>query len=748
MTGQRSLQISPELVGSVAAQIVNGLDGAIGRLRSMLRPGEFDTWRNGLEEHEPLGATALFDLTEASARCVSKFGAETMFKLALTGLQLDELAGHAATQHFLRTACASVLHARSASGLEAYLEALVIVARQAPFALSGLLNSQEGILPLLDGSNIMRWIGAGVGISAWDREGGKAYFRLETEEAKQLLSQMMSCVAWDDVAAPIQAFLRALWDVQPIIVGVSAEEAQQRTSFSGPFIRVPEHYPGKSREQATHQFRAALAHVGAHIAYGRGASPIRKLKPVQLALISLIEDARVENLAAEEFPGLGRMWASFHKATPSAAVTVDKLFARLARALADPKYEDGNPWVQKGKRLFFDQRDRWLQEDFSRSLGGSLGNDLGQMRIPFNAKTYVVEPSYRDDHSGLWERQSDDEPDNAFEAEAIVDSLAIKPPSHKEERQTQVAAVPVVFSEAEGYLVGRYSEWDYLLGDYRRSWTAVLSYEPKPAPSSVARELADNAQRIAKSIESLIKSARIGRVRPLRARRQGYALDLDSCVRITIERRAGQFPDGRYYVDRAIEGRALSVFVLVDISHSTRDRIGSTTETVIGMERKAIALLGAAISRVGDPFAIAGFCSDGRSDVRFYEVKDFNQEFDILSQRRLGGLRGMLSTRLGAALRHAGARLSRQPTERRLVLVVTDGEPSDVDVSDSRYLVEDARRAAHELNNEGVDVFAVVLGSVGRSNMARIFPLRNYAPIDSIEQLPLRLAQIYQRLAR
>jgi hypothetical protein len=48
------------------------------------------------------------------------------------------------------------------------------------------------------------------------------------------------------------------------------------------------------------------------------------------------------------------------------------------------------------------------------------------------------------------------------------------------------------------------------------------------------------------------------------------------------------------------------------------------------------------------------------------------------------------STRIGAAMRHAAEDLKRQQTHRRLLLVVTYGEPSDIDVTDRKYLVEDA----------------------------------------------------------
>lgn len=738
---------APPPVSSGASGLVRSqdlVDEIVDRHRGLLQDGELTRWRNVVLQLSTLGDAALMDLADACSRCLGKFGAASMRKLGDCCGHVRELASDDAARMVLRAAPSAVNHAPSAALYGEYLDALVIVARQKPFALSSLLGRQAEILPVLSARKLGHWIGAGLSLSDWDREGTKAYFRLETEEARRVLSQMTHNVAFEDVAASVGAFLTALWRLHPAMVAVSADGTPNgaRTAFFGPLVRVPEMYPGLNREAGARQFRGALAHVAAHMVFGQGPEPIGTLKPVQVALISLIEDARVESMAAQELPGLRQLWASLHTAAPSPAVTVDKLFARLARALADRDYADGNSWVENGRHLFFEQRSAWRERGFSRRLGGELGHDLGQMRIPFNAKTYVVQPSYRDDNSGLWERQPDEHAGEASEAEAIDGGGTPEAPS-----APRPDAISAAVSEADGVPAGRYSEWDYQSGEHRRSWTTVNLYEPKPAPDAAARALVAGAGRTVGRIEGLIRSVRIGRPRTRKAQLQGDALDLDACVRITLERRGGVAPDGRCYQVRAVEDRSLAIFVLLDMSHSTRDRVGNTSETIIGVERKAVAVLATAMERVGDPFAIAGFCSDGRKDVRIYEVKDFSQAFDLDCRRRLGGLRGMLSTRLGAALRHCAARLAHQRSERRLVLVLTDGEPSDVDVADGQYLIEDARKAVHELNHRGIDAFAVGLGCQSGASLPRIFSHRGFMAIDRIEQLPLRLAKLYHRLA-
>jgi nitric oxide reductase NorD protein len=192
--------------------------------------------------------------------------------------------------------------------------------------------------------------------------------------------------------------------------------------------------------------------------------------------------------------------------------------------------------------------------------------------------------------------------------------------------------------------------------------------------------------------------------------------------------------------------RDLSVLLLLDVSESTRDRVKDTNTTVLAMERAAAALLAQAMHELGDPFAIHAFCSNGRSDVRYYRVKDFHEPFNARIHGGLAGLRGMMSTRLGAALRQAGDEIGRQATHRKLVLVITDGEPSDVDVPDRAYLVEDARRAVQALSHQGVDVFCVGLESEAQSALPRIFGNRNFLKMSRIDALPEKLPMLYFRL--
>ncbi len=563
-------------------------------------------------------------------------------------------------------------------------------------------------------------------------------------------------VRFADLERQLKAYAMALWRLDAPLRPFSggAADRPRRSSFDGGILRLPDSFPGYSGRSAADLYRAALAHLGAHRRFGGARFPLGSLKPVQVALVSLIEDARVEHLAMRQYPGLRRLWLSFHVAAATGAATAPALMARLARALIDPGYADDNGWVAKGREMFFAAAARWEDPGISRAIGGLLGNDLGQMRAQFNAKTHVVEPPYRDDNQGLWDFGESAAGDAA---ETLLEAVRIErredaPRGEREapeERADEAAgrAAPASADAEIGIPVARYPEWDFLIARDRADWTTLVEYAAPEGRAAAIDDILERHPATVHRIAALIRSAKVSR--PLRLRRQaeGDRLDLDACIDAAIDRRLHGAPDPKVYARLERRLRDLSVLLLLDVSQSTNDIVRGAGRSVLELEREAAALLAHAMTGLGDPFAIHAFCSDTRADVRYCRVKDFAGAYDGAAKRRLAGLAGRFSTRMGAALRHAGRELAGRISYRRLLLMISDGEPSDVDVADRRYLVEDARRAVTGLAHLGVDVFCVGLDAGGDSYLTRIFGRRNVLQVDRLERLPEKLPMLYFRLA-
>jgi hypothetical protein len=534
---------------------------------------------------------------------------------------------------------------------------------------------------------------------------------------------------------------------------VKGQPPARRVNLAGGVVRVPQVFRGVPDETAPLLFRAAVAHASAHLALNPVRFAVGSLKPLQITLIGLIEDARIEALAMRRFPGLRRLWAPFHVAQPGGVVTAPALLARVARALFDRSYEDHDGFIVKARALFAAEAERLHDPALSRHVGGLLGNDLGQMRVQFDARAHVIEPAYRDDGLGLWD--FGETPDAQAEmTDLVVDAARPREQPNSGTQNASGRSPPEPAGKArEGapeerdVAIASYPEWDRGAGVERPDWTIVRDVSPELGDPNAIENILESAPAVSRRIARLVRGAKIGRHERLRRQPEGPELDLDAALDAAIAMRNGEIPADNLYRAMVRRTRDLSVLVLIDVSESTRARIASG-RSVLDVQRLAVAALCDAMSALGDPFALRAFASAGREDVRMTRLKDFGEPYGVAVKSRLAGLSPGLSTRLGAALRRAGTEMAAARTNRKLVLVLTDGEPSDIDVNDPLDLVEDARRAGLSLKARGIDVFGITLDPKGVGSGATVFGRSHHMPVRRLEELPSRLTELYFRLAR
>lgn len=741
----------PSLLQGAAARPFAGPMAAawIAAVEKLAQAGYGEAVVASYRRHSPevagkVGPNAAIALSESVSLLAIKAGRQSAELLPLAAAQA---AGRVADAHRFR----------------AFLNLMERLASLAPEAAPEVLRRIDRLLSRLDVSRLEAWVLAGIRYGGGDAKRRLAYFSFEDPEAERWLERESSDVIFEHVGRRLKFYLDALWRIRMPIREPSlraSESSRRRAAFDRGLIRVPPVYPGFRGPQAEEIFRAALAHVAAHLTFTVEKFPVGSLKPVQIALVSLIEDARVEQLAMREYPGLRRLWLPFHVAQPSGAKTAPALLARLSRALIDPDFEDPDGWVRKAAAMFYAAREHWGDRQMSRVLGSLLGNDLGQMRVQFNAKTYVPEPPYRDENTGLWDW--DEQPRQMAEEELLDESVRIvrreeddtDPPDRERqepERNEGSAnrARPVEEEPVDtGITVARYPEHDHLTGRDRPDWVTVKEYDAHLGNADEIERAIESNPELRFRIQAMIRAAKVSRPRRRKHMAEGEQLDLDAAIEAVLSQRIGESPDPRIYATVTRQFRDLSVLLLLDISESTNDPIKGSRRATLELEKQAVALLGEAMEGLGDPFAVAAFCSDGREDVHYLRIKEFHERFGAIALARLAGLSGSLSTRMGAAIRHAGSELAKQTTYRRLLLLVTDGEPSDRDVPDRRYLVEDARYAVAGLIARGVDALCVGLDSGAENHLARIFGPRNTIMIDRIDRLPDRLPSLYFRLTR
>ena len=263
------------------------------------------------------------------------------------------------------------------------------------------------------------------------------------------------------------------------------------------------------------------------------------------------------------------------------------------------------------------------------------------------------------------------------------------------------------------------------------------------APIALPPHLAATARRIRSQFEALTP-ARIW----LRKQHDGTEIDLDACVQRTIERKSGTAPaDVGLYRSYQAQQRDLACLLLADLSQST-DAYVSDQARVIDVIRDSLFLFSEALSATGDRFGLYGFSSLRRDNVRFHVIKEFDDKYDDRTRGRIAAVKPGYYTRMGAAIRHASTLLARQPSHQRLLLLLTDGKPNDLDQYEGRYGIEDTRQALSAARKQGIQPFCVTVDEKAGSYLPHLFGVGNYVVIRKPSELPHQLPALYAQITR
>ena len=683
-----------------------------------------------------------------------------------TAMRVSERAGTAPLDQFFATSTRVAQKLGDSFSFLEYLRLVSEASAVSPVVLSFFFDRLPTLLDGLTIDGLRQWVQVGLRTHSRDADAQKKYFSLDSKDAIAMLKLGGEGTLFSNVHRRLQLYLRALWGHEWIMHPKAKKDLaihNHRPFIDEETIYLPDAYGGKKVGPGAELYRAAAAHAAAHLTFTRARFKVGNYKPIKIVVVSMLEDARVEALAIREFPGLRNIWKAWHTATPELGGTFVELVARLSRALLDPDYTDDHPWVERGRRMWAENQVRFEDQSLSVELANPLANDIGQTRLQFNYKTYVVQPPYRDDHSFMWYYGDDDVPQMLDEDDDIVlEEIKTNPEqadhaNHPELREAQVDDPDLDKKEEDSQhvialeLVTRsvdYGEWDYTIGLERPSWCTLFEKQPVLGDPSLIDAVLHRHEALQQRVKALIRAAQIQQALRLRKQHEGDRMDLDAAIRAVIDIRSQHEPDPRINMRTVRRGRDLSVLVLLDISKSTGDVIRSENTTVLNLARESLVLLADAMSELGDEFAIHGFTSNGRRDISYFRYKDFGVPYGPQAKAALAGITPLLSTRMGPAIRHAGEFLRAQASGRKLLLVITDGEPSDIDVHDPRYLMMDAKKACEGLMRHGIQPFCMSLDPRADKYVASIFGRRNYLVMDKIARLPEKLPLIYLRMTQ
>jgi len=324
---------------------------------------------------------------------------------------------------------------------------------------------------------------------------------------------------------------------------------------------------------------------------------------------------------------------------------------------------------------------------------------------------------------------SDDPPTSAF-----------GDPLHSPEQRVPLSSAERAF---------RYDEWDGVIQDYRSGWCRVIErVAPEGTGDFAQATLAAHGPAV-RLLRRYFESIRPSGLRRLPGQPDGEDLDLDAAIRRVAERLAGAEPSDRIYVRREKRDRAVAVAFLVDLSGSTGRQIESLTgferRRVIDVEKEGLLLLCEALEAIGDQYAVYGYSGQGRNQVDFLVLKEFDEPAALRAAHRIGAVTPLRQNRDGAAIRHAVHKLLSRAARVRLLVLISDGRPLDDGYAD-QYSLEDTKMALREARLRGVDPFCITVDRGADDYLRRMYGDVRFLIIDRAEALPERLPRVYQRL--
>ncbi len=662
--------------------------------------------------------------------------------------------------------------------LRGYLTLIHQLASTAARGLRPMLSHIDELLSKLTLSGLRRWANFGAQAYRRDFDNLTSYFNLESQDSLAMLQKERRGTLFIDVQRKLNFYLRALWGRDFFLRPTGADYTDFRPYIDAHILHMPDAVDAIGEVSGLELYRATAAHMAAHICYTESAISAEQLSPAQMFFIGFLEDARIEYKATRDFPGLKKLWTTLLKLAdedeepehPTMTVLEHVALMLLDETVTSDDDELAAFCQQFHERIAGEQDNN----QFSWHMGLELFNLFSARKaVPSLRILERIRIPYRDDNRFVWEFEE-------FTFDTMNEYIAA---SQRQVRRTM--SVMEMANEVDCELAGddaqeiwtcetemfpyeddlettksfnemwgkepvsepfHYPEWDYQIQLHRPDWVTVYERrQPRGNPEEIDKILLEHkpiAHRI-KQIIDLLSPEGVQRVRNME---DGDEIDINAAIDAMVAIRMGEQPNPRITMRNVIKNRDLAVVVLLDLSESTNEKIAGSDKTVLELTREAATLVATAINGIGDPFALHGFASDGRHDVQYYRFKDFNQKFDDEARSRLAGMQGGLSTRMGAAMRHAGRHLLKQPERRKLLLIVTDGEPADIDERDPQHLRHDTKKAVEELYSNGVLSYCLTLDPNADSYVKRIFGANNYTIVDNVERLPEKLPVLFASL--
>ncbi len=744
----------------------------------------FDSWASLGIEIARKSWKAAKEYFKASPEVIKRIDHSDMDEWAKIGIQIIESSPELKARHKASSMLAQGADAGKGKKLDLAIE---------------YFKSAPQVLGRLSIKDLKKWVKAGLQEKHGVNGKSSAFFSLDSGKSRMAVDHLVKGLELKDAHVVLSSYAEALAG-KKILLRSSALFYKDLPGLSR-YISITDgqriFLPSKitifdDNELNFKVFKLMLTHELAHIEHGTfdlGAEDISRLNDfgdpgLAYTILEFLEDERIDYLVGLEYPGLERdrqhVLKRYIESQPDDAkamsvfeslsfgdlrtdIPKEGCNALLVKVLRDAAWRVRDESVKARDVLDIALRVCTLLEDspvMKQGWGRRMQDRVfyrGVLDFALIEKTRKGMQTLTDDmFNRFHSRNNDVSVDDVIEALARIEqSEGIEPECllwqtcDREKLDMLFEDTQQIMEDMEAERHIRrtlyYDEWDSEMDDYKKEWCKVREMD-MPATNL---DYYESTIKENYGVVSLLRR-HFGLLRPDRIQRffreeRGDDIDYDALVESMVELQAGRTPSDKVYIRREKNLRDVSVAFLVDMSYSTGDELASG-KRIIDVERESLVLMAEALESIGDQWAVYGFSTNNRDKVDFHIVRDFNMPFNSDVKMRYENIQPMAQTRLGAAIRHASTLLQRQNSRIRLLILLSDGRPYDVDYGDASYAVEDTKRALWEARRKGVNSFCITVDKKSSSYLPHMYGESNFTIIDNVDALPAMLPLIYKRL--
>lgn len=287
-----------------------------------------------------------------------------------------------------------------------------------------------------------------------------------------------------------------------------------------------------------------------------------------------------------------------------------------------------------------------------------------------------------------------------------------------------------------------YDEWDFQKKTYKKDFCKVYPKKLlKKDQEFYNKTLAKNAATLM-GLRKMLTSVN-NKMLQQRRQVQGEEFDIDALTDLYTDVHVRKTPSEKIYLSKRKKDKDLSILLLLDISLSSDGY--AANNRVIDVEKEVSVLFGEILNEFNIDFSIDCFFSKTRNYSNYLTLKEFDESWQV-GKHKIGAVEPQGYTRIGAALRHAGARLDQRKTKNKWVIIISDGKPNDYDRYEGKYGIQDTKQALRELHERQINAYALAIEAQARYYLPQMFGQNHYQILTNPVELLGALVKLYERI--